>query len=301
MSDQTKIWGMSYGLIGDLVMGLPMLTYFEKKYPGSYKYWVIEKKCAITAPLYLNHPLIDRIKITDEWSGFGAKDEELMRNCDVVCDRPSRHKKFDWYNDVSCVVETARLAGIDDIEEVLTEEELKPKLFKWFDEGLSDSASTYSTTHSPVVDGFEKSIGIWPFTTGGPPSRCPSSDWWGKLIYRLIEEGYTIYHYGRMSEPKLSSDEKYINSTHLSYFDQVKASLATKLVIGTDSGSQWVIAAYLHPTITLMTNWLTNHNTNLTALAPVNDNGINIICEGGVCDNIQIQDVVKAVKKRVNI
>ena len=55
-----RIWGFSFGVIGDLVMGLPMLNYFEKKYPGSYKYWVIEKKCADCAPIYFNHPLIDR-------------------------------------------------------------------------------------------------------------------------------------------------------------------------------------------------------------------------------------------------
>ena len=55
-------------------MGLPILNYYEKKYPGSYKYWVIQKKCAQCAPLYFNHPLIDRIKITDEWDEFGDYD-----------------------------------------------------------------------------------------------------------------------------------------------------------------------------------------------------------------------------------
>ena len=61
-----KIWGFGYGIIGDLIMSLPMLTYYEKKYPESYKIWAIYKKCAQCAPIYFNHPLIDRIKITDE-------------------------------------------------------------------------------------------------------------------------------------------------------------------------------------------------------------------------------------------
>jgi ADP-heptose:LPS heptosyltransferase len=66
MSDKNlKIWGVSYGPLGDLIMGLPILTYFEKKYPNSYKYYVIQKRSSICAPLYINHPLIDKIKVTD--------------------------------------------------------------------------------------------------------------------------------------------------------------------------------------------------------------------------------------------
>ena len=57
MGKDFKIWGISYGLIGDLIMALPSLTYYEKKYPNSYKIWVIEKKCSQCASLFLNHPL----------------------------------------------------------------------------------------------------------------------------------------------------------------------------------------------------------------------------------------------------
>ena len=80
-----KIWGTCYGLIGDLVMSLPILTYFEKKYPGSYKYFAIEQKVSQCAPLFFNHPLIDRIKITDEWSGFGRIDRRLIAGCNIKC------------------------------------------------------------------------------------------------------------------------------------------------------------------------------------------------------------------------
>jgi hypothetical protein len=51
-----KIWGVSYGLVGDLIMGLPVLTHLEYKFPGSYKMWVIEKKVGFMAPFFLNHP-----------------------------------------------------------------------------------------------------------------------------------------------------------------------------------------------------------------------------------------------------
>jgi len=54
-----KYWGVSYGALGDLIMGLPVLRYFEKKSPGSYKYWIMWQKCSFAAPLFINHPLID--------------------------------------------------------------------------------------------------------------------------------------------------------------------------------------------------------------------------------------------------
>ena len=61
------------GLIGDTICSLPTLLYFEKKYPGSYKIWPIEKKVSFIAPLFLNHPLIDKIKISGGWGEFNGK------------------------------------------------------------------------------------------------------------------------------------------------------------------------------------------------------------------------------------
>jgi len=287
---------MSYGLIGDLIMGLPMLTYFEKKYPKSYKYWVIEKKCAITASLFLNHPLIDRIKITDEWSGEGSIDKKLRSECDIQTVHENwKHSSEHWYNHHSCVEETAYLAGVPDIKDILDEEELKPKLYKWFDLGLPESVSTYSKTHKVDLTDFTNNIAIWPFATGGLGGRSPSPEWWNILINKLGSAGYSVYHYGRDSEPSLSDSESYKRFTHLSYFEQVQASLASKMAIGPDTGPMWVMGAYSHPAVNLITNHMPNHHSNLMALAPVNDCGINLFGSSGRCDNISVDDVVSCI------
>ncbi len=127
MNKDTKIWGMSFSLIGDLIAGLPQLNYFEKKYPGSYKYWGIHKKMSHAAPLFYNHPLIDRIKITDTWGGFGENDYELASQCEFTT-RQLDHKNKTllnarpedyWYNDHDIVEQLARMSGIYDIQEVL--------------------------------------------------------------------------------------------------------------------------------------------------------------------------------------
>ena len=48
-----KIWGTSFSLIGDLIMSLPQLVYFKKKYKNSYINFVIHKKISYCAPLFL--------------------------------------------------------------------------------------------------------------------------------------------------------------------------------------------------------------------------------------------------------
>ena len=61
-----KIWGTSFSLIGDLIMSLPQLTYYKKKFKDTYIYFVIHKKIAYSAPLFFNHPYIDKILISGE-------------------------------------------------------------------------------------------------------------------------------------------------------------------------------------------------------------------------------------------
>lgn len=276
-----KIWGVSYGLVGDLIMGLPILTYFEKKYKGSYKYWVIEGKCKNSAPLFEGHPLINEVYVMKNDEKYSKSDIETRDKCDIFVPKPKHfwHEPQDWYNYRSCVEETARTAGIEDIKEVLTEEEMIPKLYRTFD----------------VKPTKEKVISIWPFSKTVTDKRSPNVEWWKSLVSTLIEKDYIIKHFGLPNEPRLFCDDyKYNRYISYDYFDQVKISLSTRLSICTDSGSGWVMGAYNHPTIYLITNWLPNHNKNLLSLAPVNPNGINILSEGG-WGNLSTDRVIKEI------
>ncbi len=304
MKKPMRIWGMSYGLIGDLVAGLPMLAYYEKKYPESYKYWVIERKCAFTAPVFFNHPLIDRIKITDGWSEFGEIDRAEMDKCDILVPYgPGQvhHSSPDWWNNYSMVEENAIMHGIHDMPEVLTEEEMKPKLYKWFDVGIQNpDAHTYTRTHASYTKCFEKSVALWPFAQGETGlGRSPSIEWYQELIKKLHDKGYKVYHYGRAKEPRISEMSNYKKLTNLNYFDQVKACLASDVTIGPNTGAMWVIAAYSHPTIQLNTNFFHNHNENVLCLAPIGDEAINLYVPRnpmGV-DAIDIDEVIENVLK----
>lgn len=289
--------GVSYGVVGDLVMGLPVLTYFEKKYPGSYKYWFIEKKVAFTAPLYFNHPLIDCIRITGEWSGFSNKDYDIVNDCQVKCTTSNwKHDEPDWYNYRGQVEETARIAGIYDLKDILTEKEMYPKLYKWFEKGYTDpNADTYSKNVASGV--MNNTIAIWPFATAGDKmGRSPSPQWWNKMIQLIHNMGYETIIMGHKREPIIPHICSRNYCEEQGFFEQIKISLACKISIGTDSGPMWVLGAYSHPAIHLMTNWLPGHKQNFNALSPANKNGLDFFEKGGV-DNIDYRLVGECVKR----
>ena len=302
-----KIWGTSFSLIGDLVMSLPQLSYFKKKYPNPYIYFVIHKKIAYCAPLFFNHPLIDNIRISEEWSDFGPNDYVVAENCDVSTveiDRNSRTllKRIpsnEWYNHRNCIEENAMMSGIHDLKNIISEDDLSPKLYKWFDVGFDVPQKKGSYSFHKKEDSknkkLKKSISIWPFAAyGRSESRSPNEKWWREIIDKLIKKNYRIIHCGYFTEPDLYGEsDHYKKITDFPFFDQIKISLGTKFSIGTDSGSMWVLGAYEHPSIHLMTNWSKNHKTNFSAFEPVNKTSVTLFEEGG-CDNINIDSVINA-------
>lgn len=306
MTKPIKIWGMSYGLIGDLIAGLPLLTYFEKKYPNSYKYWVIEKKCSFIAPIFFNHPLIDKIKITDNWGSIGDLDKAEMSKCDILVPYGAsvKHSSPDWWNHYDLVEETALLHGINDLTDVLEEHEMFPKLYKWFDIGIDNPNShTYTKSNLNYVRPFNNSVAIWPFGQGDKAhGRNPTVGWYDTLIKKLNSRGINVYHYGRKSEQQLSNSSNYKKMTNLSFFDQLKACLASDVVLGPNTGPMWIVGAYSHSAIHLMTNYLPTHVSNPLSLAPYNKNSINIFVPKNSqgCSAIDIDEVIENIMIKIN-
>ena len=305
-----KIWGTAFSLIGDLVMSLPQLNYFKKKFPDSYIYFAIHKKIAYSAPLFFNHPLIDKIHISEKWSDFGKNDYEIANQCQVSTAKIDNKTKTilkrtpsnQWYNKRNCIDENALMSGINDLKEVLTEEELSPKLYQWFDVGFDSPQKKGSYTFKKKENLENKKlsnyVSIWPYAAyGRSETRSPSDKWWIESVNKIIKKGYKVLHCGYFTEPNLSDDNNnYKKVTELSFFEQIKIYLATKLSIGTDSGSMWVLGAYDHPAIHLMTNWSENHTENFSAFEPINRHSVTLFEEGG-CDNINIESLISSLDK----
>lgn len=287
-----RIFSMRQSLIGDSLMSLPLLTLLEKMHPNSYKIWHLSRKCSQSTFLYLNHPLIDKILITDCEEGFGPNDIEEMKKCDLVINTmPPHHSSHDWPQNFDIYTETALMAGFT-LEQynLLSEEEKRPKLVKWFN----------------IEKQAQKTIALWPCAGyGNENKRNPSECFYLALVSGLCLFGYKVIQFGH---PKDYDLQGLINNTteqvkpnfscknNLPFFDQIKMTLGCDLVISTDSGSGLIFGAYEMPQISLLTNHFPGHVRNLAAFAPNNKNNTNFIGVGSP-NNISVFEVLNKVKE----
>lgn len=295
MDKKSRIWGVRSGMIGDMVMALPMLNFLESQLPKSYKYWVVGKRFSQAACLFLNHPLIDRIHVLESPEKLETqRDFNIALSCDIVYNVTPEHPDGTpgincfWWNKYNCVEETWRMTGTDiSFYHQMPPEFKKPKLEKWF-----------------PIEKYDKTIAVWCMAGyGNEPKRSPSKTWWEGLLKRLLSDNWNIIRLGHPKEPDFFEYPTYNNHLFkdlrkLSFFEQIQISLGCNLCINTDSGSGWVIGAYGHNQISLITNHSPNHTQNLLAFAPENcyNNNINLL-NSESCDKIRYEDILDNIKK----
>lgn len=301
-----KIWGIRGGGMGDLMQASPILNYMEKKYPGSYKYYVINRKCAQAAPVFLNHPLIDNVHVLEEWETLGPNDIKLRDSCDIIFDVNPPFRDKEWYNEMNAVDQAARMAGIDDLDDVLSPEEKIPVLTKWWlnPEATKDVRNNGYRQIEYDTKTPTKKVGIFPFAMYNASNhtyddaadnrqRNPNLPWWEVVCELLSTDlGYEVRHFGWWDEPDIRFTDRY---THDSYFEQIKLACECDVLIGTDTGTMWFPGALGIPSIHLMTYWAPNHRSNPTAFEPVNKNGKLMFNENS-CSRIKPMAVVDYVQ-----
>ena len=297
MVKDIKIWGVRSGMIGDMIMALPILNYAHLLYPNSYKYWVIGRRFSQAAPLFINHPMIDKIHILKSPEALTYFDDiNICKSCDIQIDITPQHPdgipavNCFWWNKYNLCEETFRMAGLDvDKYRKMPEVLKKPKLEPWFS-----------------IDRYDNTIAIWPFAAyGKEPGRSPSLKYVTSLIRYIMGMGYNVRLFGHPNDPKLKTEfpnyaDKYQDFSYLSFFDQIKMSLGCNVCINTDSGSGWVLGAYGMRQISLLTNHAPNHTENLLSFAPENykSNNINLFSESN-CDNINQELIIESIKKLI--
>ena len=271
-----KIFGVRSGLIGDMITALPILNILEQKYPDSYKIWFIQKKCSQAAPLFIQHPLIDKIMIGVADEEMTATETQLKESCDVSVNvSPPVIDDGFWYNIRDHVDESILMAGFKPKDCL----DKTPKLIRWF----------------PIEKNI-RTVAIWAFSGyGNSPQRNPTKEWWSKTCEILISMGFKVVQLGHDFDSLIHKSAKRLKK--MSFFDQIKFSLSCDFVIGTDSGSQWVLGAYGAPQIILFTNWSTNHWSNLEALCPINSNGLQLrLFAPNGCSNIPHENIEISAK-----
>lgn len=277
MNDKIKIFGVRMSLIGDCIMSLPILDYLKNKYPNSYIYFSLAKKCQQAKFLFENHPLIDEVKITDFDEDLGPTDFEIIKNCDIFINpKPPQPSVQDWYNYKNCLEITFILAGIDTVNL-----KTKPKL-------------TIKNKDTKLAN----SIAVWPLAGyGSGNNRSPSKNWWESMLSKFPDK--KIYQFGHPKDYKIELPNV-IHLNEKNFEEQILKSLNCSIILGTDSGSMWVTGAFGEvPQINLLTNWLPNHIKNPYALAPIGEKCFNFFAEGS-CDNIDVSEVADKILELIN-
>ncbi len=280
MTRPIRIWGCRGSLIGDMVCALPVYSWSEQRWPGSYKHWQVARKCSQAAPLFYNHDLIDRLVISDAKEGMGPADHAIASTCDVVFDVMPQHPEGDgWANKRDIYWETARMAGLTDADwHSLSPEDKRPHLVPWFE-----------------LQRRPRKVAVWSGARQGEKQkRVASPAWYQTLFRRLGQEDYQVYHCGHPNDgPSGAATDVRSDS----FMDQIRLSLECDVVIGTDSGSLLAIAAYESvPSISLLTNHIPGHTTNLHALAP-NSPLNKVLFAAGDPDLITFDSVVAVIKE----
>lgn len=285
-----KIHGFRYQLIGDMVSALPLLHYCEKRYPGSFKSWGVAKKVSQSAPLFLNHPLINQLFIFDGTEGPESKrDFDFVQSHDIIFNGNPQHPDNVFPGSGTIYSETWRMAGLP-IEEwnLLTEEERRPKLYKWWNEELPQERT-------------RKVVAYWPGASYGREAKRHSSyQWYDTFLWELRKAGFIVWQFGHPNDHKpeyLENENSFMNYNSLPFFEQIKKTLTADLMIGTDSGSSLVVAAYQTlPQITLLTNHWPGIERNHMALAPDSLQNFNFFGLDSA-DRIEINEVVAKAKE----
>lgn len=281
-----KVLGVRQSLIGDCICAIPILNWIELKYSNSYKYWHLSRKCAQAAPIFFGIDLIDKIIITDCDEGFGPKDVELAKTCDLVFNTMPPHPFGElWHNDRTIYEETWVQAGLPLFEyHNLLKDLQKPKLHKWFNINKLDKTVIL---HCYAGYGFDN-------------HRSFGQEYSEQLILNLIKLGYNVIRLGHPREPIFFNDigfgNKYKDLRHLSFIEQIQLTLGGSVYIGSDSGFSLCIAAYDEiPQINLVCMWNVGHTKNPLCLAPNNDKSINL-WDKEKCSNISQDLVLEKIK-----
>jgi len=283
MNKSFSVFGVRQSLLGDCIGALPVLNHVNKVWPGSFNYWHIARKCSHIAPLFIGHPLINRIVISDCQEGFGPKDVEIMNSCNLVINTMPEHPhQHDWPNFKDFYCETFAMSGFSVSDYfALPPEQRLPKLVKWF----RPEARLTAKKHI---------VALWPQAGyGKEPKRSPDQAWYQSFVNDLIARRYDVVQFGHPADFEL---EGVCRRTHIDFFQQVRETLSCDLVISTDSGSGLIFAAYEHPQITLTAPHWPGHVRNLDALAPQNRNG-HVFLDARGASHISQADVVAKIRE----
>lgn len=276
-------------LIGDIICSLVFSTSIEKNYPGSVKIALIDFKCQQVAPLLINAPNIDGVRITEKPDQITQDDEDYFKKFDLIFDPFAPIVKENWYNEMTVIESIFKMNWLRGMSgpinpqkwNQLDKDERCPRLTQYFDAPKNNYITIWANS------GYSND----PINR----KRNPSKEYWTGLVDRLIKEDYKVAQLGTCDHFLIN--EKVLDLRHLSLFEAIRFSLGSQVAIGTDSGSMHCLGAYGFNQILLTTYWRRGHFQNPSALIPVNykNHAINLFCPDDI-NKIEYDRIIEGIK-----
>lgn len=259
------------GQYGDSIINTVLARAFKQRHPNSHVTLQIAQKFSQIAPLFSNHPYIDRVKIFEGYDNFPTQNDL----------RYLQEERFDfifpgmppaypyWYNLVN-----HQTQAICIINGLAPPQNLQCILNKYFD-------------HKP---GLENTIAV-SFFSG--KEKSISIDKAQKIVDFIHSLGYSTIHLNGPNEPDLINCPK----SNTSYFDSVKTLLGCKLFVTIDTGMSWVASAYSFPVVGMYGKIYPRIQTQ-KVYEPVNPEAIYL--ERDVANDIPLEEITKAIKNKLS-
>lgn len=255
MSGILTFCGFNSLQFGDLVINTFAARILKQKYPESKLTFVINKDYKDIAPLFINHPYIDYIKILDKnRDGFNQVDKDWVKNqdFDLVFNPMQDHDHSDpWF------LKRHQAAEVCYMHKLATEQECEKfdnKLYlnKWFDTPEFWVYDSVSLKDSGFVVNKKPTVALQAFAGSYNPKndKMLTIEKAQSIVDYLIKLGFNVLQLGIESEPKLFNTYRF----NTDYFNSVKNMLGCKFLITTDSAMSWISSAYEFPTIGLYSN-----------------------------------------------
>lgn len=269
--------GFNLSQYGDLVIGTVTARAFKQQFPDYELEFGIASKYQGIAPLFFNHPDIDKIHIwegCDDWPNHPEDSRHLnWEKYDIVFHAMAPHTINSWYNERHFTQENCLVHGLN------PPENLQCFLNKWFD----------------TLSGYENYVALSVFPGYGVSNgRTFSVEKLNELVEKIHKLGLKTIVIGTDLEPKLI-DTKVTNTT---FFNAVKIMLSCKILITADTAMSWVASAYDFPTIGFYTkNYFDMKIERIQSHIPVNPRGHYLAAEK--IDDIEINNIVEILKEKI--
>lgn len=241
-----------HGQYGDLALNLPAISYLNKNSDWQVD-MPIHKNYREVAPLFLNHPHLNSIIITDEYEKFpNETDRKVLsgKRYDKIFNPMAAPRIHNWWHYMH---QASRVLHDYDLG-VLPHENCQIELNQWFD-----------------VEKNRDTVAIAPF--GGfynvNNDKMLKIGRAQEIVNLLLAKGFKVLQIGGGGEPELEGTM----FPKTNYFESIRAILGCKLFIHCDTGSGWFISGYKFPQLGLYSHAYYGKKY-INAIQPVTPNGV---------------------------